>query len=254
MTDKALIKIDEFQKEIRSFTSFLDVLKETPQGEARGEMAYMLEKAGEGWALLGERSLVGLGQICYLAREGWEFLPEDWKENYLNEKQENDWRIFARKVSKGRADSTVANYITVYETWFSGNYQFDAPTQVVYKTKDGVEIVEEKAFNPWDTAPSKLLMCASRAKKGKMREKDWQALADPETSWGSLQRVLLDRETHDPSGKKLPTITFVLQATGVFAAERNGESAELGLLLNPSGKFAEEAYSLLCDLIGLEIW
>ena len=248
MAEKALIKMGDFQKEIEGFSDFLKVLKGAPQ-EARGEMAYMLEKTGEGGALLGERSIVGMGQICYLAREGWEYFPRDWKENYLNDKQENDWWVFARSIAKNKADSTIANYISVYGTWFSGLYQFNIP--VVYAAKDGTEIVEDKPFDPWSVSPSKLLLCGSRAKKGKMRDKDWRALADPETSWGVLQKVLLDKENQNKS-KDSPRITFDLQSSGVLTAKRNDETAEMGLLLNPMGDFEEEAFNYLLDLIGLE--
>ena len=248
MPEKALIKMDEFQKEIESFTSFLEILKDSSQ-EARGELAYMLEKTGTGWALLGDRSIIGLGQICYLAREGWEYFPGDWKENYLNENQENDWKVFARSIAKNKADTTISNYISVYETWFSGLYQFHVP--IIYTAKDGTELVEDKPFDPWDSSPSKLLMCCSRAKKGKMRDKDWEALADPETTWSTLQRVLLDKENEDKS--KSPRIIFDLQPSGVLTAKRNSETAEMGLLLSPMGDFAEEAFNYLCDLIGVEV-
>lgn len=245
--EKSLMKLDFLQEEIIKFRDFGEAIEVAETDEERETLSLLLERHGRGWKAAEWRTSLGLSQNLYLSKKYWDDLYLEWREIYQDE-----WRVYSRQIS-GKADGTIDNYIRVYKTWFSKEIELKLPEVTIWKEIEGEEVSEARQLNPWDIDPSKLLICTAIAKKGEMRQKDWNALADENVTCGELSSVLYDKEDDFTPGESPPPILFKIDEGGEFTAERAGDKVYLGYLdVQGEGILYLDAFDLMAERLKVD--
>lgn len=137
---------------------------------AEGELAWLLEvtETTQAWSALSALGDHNAQQLVVLVARLWEDMKATTRSKWEGDLVK--WALYAT----GKSESRVRGMINVYETYYSDAHEIDAP--------EGIN------FN--EIAPTKLLVAAGVAKRGKMTPEAWDALQNPATTVEGLKEHL----------------------------------------------------------------
>ena len=136
------------------------------------------------WIQVGTLSAHGLSLALHQIQKIWDQIPSE-----ITSKYNYDFWEYARWRTN-KSQTTIANYINVARTFLSGEVELTG---------------KPDNFDPYQVEQSTLLLAAHLAKAGKLDEKGWQILANPQTSYNQMQaevaRLRGKRDKTEPANK-----------------------------------------------------